>query len=244
KLHLELPADSLRALLHVKQATGLGSNPIGIDRGSTGGAQVVRFERVGDRMLVIFENWRYRSSLEDTLHQRSLRENFPVSTVAALPILASRDGRSLVDVTDFVMRDWTDVAQTLARSQQGTYSVAKDRSMVSRQYTRSYPENTEIGVELTFATNGNPGRIVSQIVPDGSAFTVRQHLTLLPLPDDGYRPREADPRVGFFGVSFKDFGQLLQESLDQRWIARHRLQRETPANPASPIAEPIVYYVD
>src|SRR5690606_33332368 len=96
KLHLELPADSLRALLHVKQATGLGSNPIGIDRGSTGGAQVVRFERVGDRMLVIFENWRYRSSLEDTLHQRSLRENFPVSTVAALPILASRDGRSLV----------------------------------------------------------------------------------------------------------------------------------------------------
>src|SRR5690606_9929954 len=80
-VHLELPEDSLRALFHVKQATGLGSNPIGIDRGASGGAQVVRFQRVGDRMLVIFENWRYRSSLEDTLHQRTIRESFPVSPV-------------------------------------------------------------------------------------------------------------------------------------------------------------------
>src|SRR5690606_16982394 len=127
KLHLELPADSMRALMHVKQATGLGSNPIGIDRGATAGAQVVRFRRVGDRMLVIFENWRYRSSNPDTLHQRSIREAFPQSTVASLPILASRDGRALVDVTEFVMRDWANVTRTLARTQQGNYSVARDR---------------------------------------------------------------------------------------------------------------------
>lgn len=244
KLHLELPADSLRALFHVKQATGLGSNPIGIDRGASAGAQVVRFRRVGDRMLVIFENWRYRTSLDDTLHQRTVREAFPASTVAALPVLASRDGRALVDVTDFVMRDWTGVTGALARSQQGNYSVARDRSMVSRQYTNAFPGNTEIGVELTFATNGNPGRIVSQIVPDGSAFTLRQHLTFLPLPDDNYRPREADPRVGYFGVSFKDYGQPIQAALDRRWISRHRLERTNPADPNSPIAKPIVYYVD
>jgi len=33
KLLLELPRDSTRALLLVSQATGFGSNPIGIDRG-------------------------------------------------------------------------------------------------------------------------------------------------------------------------------------------------------------------
>ena len=36
KLLLELPRDSTRALMVVIQATGLGSNPIGIDRGSDG----------------------------------------------------------------------------------------------------------------------------------------------------------------------------------------------------------------
>ncbi|HLV25969.1 MAG TPA: zinc-dependent metalloprotease [Gemmatimonadales bacterium] len=244
KLHLELPADSTRILMHVKQATGLGSNPIGIDRGATAGAQVVRFQRVGDRMLVIFENQRYRTSLSDTLHQRTIREAFPVSTVASLPILSTRNGRALVDVTDFVMRDWTNVTRTLARGQQGNYSVARDRSMLSGQYTRNFPRNTEIGVNMTYATTGNPGRTVSQIVPDGSAFTLRQHISLLPLPDDSYRPRRADSRVGYFGVSYKDFGTPLQESLDQRFIARHRLQRANPSDPNSPIVNPITYYVD
>src|SRR5688572_32215394 len=35
KLLLELPRDSVRALLLISQATGLGSNPIGIDRGAS-----------------------------------------------------------------------------------------------------------------------------------------------------------------------------------------------------------------
>lgn len=243
-LHLELPDDSLRALFHVKQATGLGSNPIGVDRGASGGSQVVRFRRVGDRMLVIFENWRYRSSLEDTLHQRSIRESFPVSPVASLPILERRGGTALVDFTEFIMRDWANVAATLARTQQGSYTVARDRSMANTHLTRGFPANTEIGVDLTFATNANPGRIVSQIVPDGRAFTVRQHLTLLPLPDDSYRPRESDPRVGYFGPSFRDFGQPLDQSLDRRYISRHRLQRQDPSNPGSPFVNPIVFYID
>ncbi len=42
KLLLELPKDSTRALLMVSQATGFGSNPIGIDRGASGGTNVVR----------------------------------------------------------------------------------------------------------------------------------------------------------------------------------------------------------
>ena len=50
KLLLELPRDSTRALLVTTQATGLGSNPIGIDRGSDGATDVVRFDRDGERV--------------------------------------------------------------------------------------------------------------------------------------------------------------------------------------------------
>jgi hypothetical protein len=50
--------------------------------------------------------------------------------------------------------------------------------------------------------------------------------------------------VGFFGVTFKDYGQPIQRPLEQRWISRHRLERVDPADPRSPIRNPIVYYVD
>lgn len=246
KLLLELPGDSLRALLLISQATGLGSNPIGIDRGASADDHVVRFERDGDRVLVVFENWRYRSSAAgNSAHQRSIAEAFPASTIAALPILAEEQGRLLVDATDFVVRDWTDVIGTMARSQQGTYAIARDRSGINRSLTRGFQDNTEIDVSLTYAlSSGRPGSIVAQVVPDARAFTLRQHLTLHRLPDGDYRPRAWDPRVGYFGIAFHDFARPIQEPLQVRWIARHRLERVNPRDPTSGFKDPIVYYVD
>ena len=245
KIYLEIPRDSLRALMFVTLATGLGSNPIGLDRGASGDSYVARFDRNGDRVLVVFENWSYRSSaVENAAHTRSVAEAFPPSTPAALPVVAQEGGRILVDATEFFMRDWNDVVGTLTSSNEGTYSVARDRSSIYRPYTIAFPENTEVDVALTFVAQGRAGQTVSSIVPDGKSFTLRQHISLLPLPDPGYRPRPMDPRVGYFGITFKDYAQPIQSPLEQRWAARHRLERVNPADPTSAIKNPMIYYID
>ena len=150
-------------------------------------------------------------------HVRSVAEAFPPSTVAALPLMADEAGKLLVDATDAVMRDWNDVVGTLARSQQGAYTVARDRSSIYRPYTKAFPENTEIDVSMTYVATARPGGIVESIVPDGRAFTLRQHLTFLKPPDAGFRPRPIDPRVGYFGIAFKDYARPIQEPLTVRW---------------------------
>jgi hypothetical protein len=245
KIYIELSSDSLRALMFTTLATGLGSNPIGLDRGSGGNSTVTRFDRNGDRVLVVFENWNYRSSASDNpAHVRTVMEAFPPSTSGSLPIIAQEGGRVIADATDFVMRDWNDVSGTLAASNEGTYTVARDRSSIYRPYTKAFPENSEIDVALTFATQGKPGQTVSSIVPDPRAFTLRQHVSFLKLPDAGYQPRVLDPRVGYFGIVFKDYAQPIQLPLEQRWIARHRLERVNPNDPNSPIKNPLVYYID
>ena len=165
--------------------------------------------------------------------------------MVALPLVAEEGGRLLADATDMVLRDWNDVAGTLARAQQGTYAVARDRSGIYRPSTRAFPNNTELDVSLTFAVqNGQPGPILQNIVPDGRALTLRQHISLVRLPDAGYRPRALDPRVGYFGIAFNDYSRPVQQPLAVRWAARHRLERENPNDPSSPIKNPIVYYVD
>ncbi|HVF39996.1 MAG TPA: zinc-dependent metalloprotease, partial [Gemmatimonadaceae bacterium] len=245
KIFLEIPSDSMRALMFVGLATGLGSNPIGLDRGAGTDNFVTRFEKNGERVLVVFENWNYRSSARDNpAHIRTVMESFPPSTTAALPIIAQEQGRMVVDATDFFMRDWNDVAGTLTASNEGSYSVAKDRSSIYRPYTKAFPTNSEIDVALTFATQGRPGQTVASIVPEGRSFTLRQHISFLKLPDDNYRPRVLDPRAGYFGITFRDYAQPIQNSLEQRWIARHRLDRVNPADPSSPFKNPIVYYID
>src|SRR5450830_744978 len=98
KIYLEIPRDSTRALMFVSLATGLGSNPIGLDRGAGGDSYTARFDRAGDHVLVVFENWNYRSSATDNpAHVRSVLEGFPPSTPAALPILAEEGGKLVVD---------------------------------------------------------------------------------------------------------------------------------------------------
>jgi hypothetical protein len=246
KIYLEIPRDSMRVLYFVSQATGLGSNPIGIDRGANAQQSVARFGRSGDHVLLVLENWNYRSSAaaENPDHARTVAEAFPSSTIAALPLIATEKGRMLVDATDYLIRDWTSVASTIARAGQGTYSVARDRSGIYRPYTRAFPLNTELDVSLTYTTSGTPGPIMRGLLPDAHSFTLRQHITLLQLPDDSYRPRVMDPRVGYFGITFNDYAQPIQDALEQHWIERHRLERVNPADPNSPIKNPIVYYVD
>ena len=245
KIMLEIPRDSMRVLMFTGLATGLGSNPIGLDRGAGYDNYIARFDRDGERMLVVFENWNYRTSATDNpAHVRTIAESFPPSTPGSLPIVAQEGSRTLVDATDFFMRDWNDVSGTLTQSNEGSYAVARDRSSIYRPYTRAFPENTEIDVALTFATTARPGQTVASIVPEGRSFTLRQHVSLLKLPDDGFRPRVLDPRMGFFGITFKDYAQPIQNPLEVRWIARHRLERVNPADPNSPIKNPIVYYID
>ncbi|MGQ0650016.1 MAG: zinc-dependent metalloprotease [Gemmatimonadaceae bacterium] len=245
KVYLEIVRDSLRLIVTQQLSTGLGSNPVGLDRGGGGANDIARFERNGDRMLVIFENWNYRTSLAtNPEHGRGVLESFAYSTVGALPIVAEEDGRVLVDATDFLFRDWQDVIGTLQRSNQGAYTLSRERSSVFKPYTRAFPANSEIDLSLTFVTTGRPGQIVASIVPDGRSFTLRQHLSLVRLPDDNYRPRALDPRAPFFGTQFHDFAQPLQARLEQRWISRFRLQRSNPRDANSAIANPIVYYID
>jgi hypothetical protein len=194
KVWLELPDTGQRALFLVTLATGLGSNPIGLDRGANGMTQVVRFERTGASMRMVFENWNYRSS-GDSAHLRTIRESFAESPVLALPITAESDGRVTVDAGELLFHDWNDVAGTLQRSQEGSWQVAKDRSRLHAPLTKAFPRNTELDIELAFSSSSG-GRITGTILPDRGAFLLRQHLTLLSLPDDDYRPRSWDPRTG------------------------------------------------
>src|SRR5256885_12064615 len=93
RLYAELPRETMRALFWVSLASGFGSNPVGLDRGASGDDQVVRFDRAGDRVLMVFENTRFRTSLDNAAHRRSVDESFPASTVASLPVLAEEGNR-------------------------------------------------------------------------------------------------------------------------------------------------------
>jgi hypothetical protein len=225
-------------------ATGMGSTRLGLDRGMIGNEAIAKFERTGPTVFLIFTNPRFRAvDTDNPALVRSVEESFSVSTIAAFPVVAERDGRVLVDATKHLLSDHMGVGRRLRAADQGSFSLDRERSRVHLPRTKGFPTNTEIEVSLTFASE-SPGGIVRAHAPEGGAVTVRQHHSLVQLPDSGFTPRVGDPRIGNSAVSFYDFSRGLEQRYEGRYVARHRLQKADAATTRSEPLQPIVYYLD
>ncbi|HEX9728442.1 MAG TPA: zinc-dependent metalloprotease [Gemmatimonadales bacterium] len=236
-------------VLHIRGlAAGLGSNDIGLDRGSLLGSRVVSFERVGRKILMVQPNYDYRASSANPNEVRAVRDAFARSVLWGFPVAAETDGRALVELTDFVINDADNIGD---RMQPGQYRLDASRSAVSMPMTMGFPENTEIEVELTFTrrAGGGPGaggsfEGVGSVAATPDAATLRVHDSFVALPDDEYVPRPYDPRAGYGGAGHADYAVALGEPLLKRFIRRHRLRKVDPSAAVSEAVEPIVYYLD
>ena len=250
RILLEISPDRLQKdLLHQSVlATGFGANAVGLDRGQTGGSAVVRFERRGKRVMLVRDNWSVRAQGADAAGQRAAAEGFPTSVIASFPIESETNGVLLVDATTLFLTDTYGVAENLRRAQQGSARVDANRSWIDAARTKPFATNTEIHAVLTFAIE-NPGPAVRRHVPDPSAATLEIHHSLVELPSpQGFSPRAADPRSGFFATQFSDFGQSFEGTYRAGFINRWRLVPKDPAaylrGALTEPVTPIVYYLD
>ncbi len=244
KLLLEIPRLDHELIYQVSLASGVGSNPLGLDRGQLGSTHLVRFERRGPRVLMVQPNLRFRTVNGSAGERRAVEESFASSILWSFPVERESAGGPIVDATEFFLRDAHGVAARLRDAKQGSYSVDPKRSAIYLPRTKSFPENTEVEATITLVTNDRPGSLVSSVTPTPEVVTVRQHHSFVELPRPGYEPRRLDPRAGFFGIEVYDYASPFPGPLEKRFISRHRLQKKDPAAPVSDVVEPIIYYVD
>ena len=69
---LEVPRVDADFLLSTGLSAGLGSNDLGLDRGQGGQGRIVRFQRVGPRLMLVQGNQSFRSSSTNPLERRSV----------------------------------------------------------------------------------------------------------------------------------------------------------------------------
>ena len=245
---LEAPAKSNRRfgdyIYYEGIVNGLGSNPVGLDRGQIGEPRILRLRELGGRVLFEVVNTGFRALSENADERRAVDESFASSVLASAEILArDGEGRVLVDLAGFLLRDAHGIADQLAEMGQGSFSLDRERSAVDAAATLAFPDNVELESLLTF-TASRPGELVRGVAAEPRALSFRLHQSLVRLPDDGYEPRDFDPRLGSYAIRFADYATALDRPLERSWIVRHRLRKSVPGQASSPAEKPIVYYVD
>ena len=243
RLYGELGPMEEEFLYQVSAGSGLGSNPVGLDRGQLSSTAVLRPIRIGPRVLLMEPNYKFRAISDNPDEVRAVRDAFAPSVHWGFQVEAEDGDRVLVDLTDFLLRDTHGATARLARANQGAFRLDRDRSAFYLEHTKGFPDNTEIETLLTF-TSDRPGPLVQAVAASGEAITLRQHHSLVRLPGPGFEIRVADPRIGVNGPQYQDYATPIDEPMMVRLAARHRLQKRDPTAERSEVVEPIIYYLD
>ncbi len=74
RLWMEVPHLNTEVLHLAGLAAGLGSNDIGLDRGSGSGSRIVEFERHGRRLMMVQPNYRFRANTDNPAEERAVRD--------------------------------------------------------------------------------------------------------------------------------------------------------------------------
>jgi hypothetical protein len=245
KVWLEVDKLDTEILYVVSLPAGLGSNDIGLDRGLLGDDRVVKFNKVGRKILLVQPNYGYRALSNDAAEKRAVEQSFAQSTIWGFTVEAESNGKYLVDATDFFLRDAMKVSNTIRRNRQGNYQLDKSRSSMYLPRTKNFPFNSELEVSITFVNNdGEVGNFVQPVAPSTEAITVRMHHSFVQLPDNDYKPRVFDPRSSFIPISFYDYASPVSDPIEKYYIIRHRLKKKDPSAAISEAVKPIVYYLD
>lgn len=247
KVYLEIKPQQLtkKFLCFVTLASGLGE--AGILSGMPIGDFLFQLRRVQNTVQFVIPNINFRTRPGDP-QAGSVARAFSESILYSLPIQSIHPQRQtlLIDLGDLLMseqRDLPGVKSILPMLLGASYSIDADKSYFKD--VKAFPLNVEIASVYGFSSENDSSVNYLPSVPDSRAFNLRIHYSFSEVPlNNGYRPRLADERVGYFLTAYKDFSDNTSKEPFVRYINRWHLQKQIPTAPLSRPVQPIVFWIE
>ena len=223
--------------------TGLGSAPVGLDKGGPSNSRILAFRRIGKKVAAEIENPKFVASRGTPDEQEAVRKSFATSTIWMGDVVdTNKDGSFTVDLAGFLTRDDSGVVQSLKQGGGGDFKLASELSAADPNFVKLFPRNAEFAARLTFRSD-EPTSEITNIIPDSQTMTLTLRHSLIKLPESGYTPRH-DP----FGYSIArqqvDFSAPLGAAVVRDVAMRFRLEKTVPGAARSPVKQPITFYID
>ncbi|KAA5543748.1 DUF5117 domain-containing protein [Roseiconus nitratireducens] len=190
--------------------------------GLQSGELVVKWRRYDDRLALIVPNLSIRAT-GDAESKASVKRLFTDQVLVDIPILAmGPHGGPVIDLDALLIGN---ASSFFGRS------VRISNSRISKiESIKVFPTNVEVALEIV----GTGGRFQ----------TLHYSFSEVPSPSSGFKPREADQRVGYFTTAFSDLSKYTDDETRVRYVNRWNLQKRDPKLKLSPPKEPIRFFVE
>ena len=241
----EIPRDLLdREMLIVTRISGFVKN---LNFGGAGTKsrpqQVIRWQEKGKRILLRSVSYNSVADFDDPIYKSVKNNNFePVIAVFNVETY-NNDSTNVVIKVNTLFETDVEMIGAMSQGQRKSFGIrglAKDKSFINN--IKSYPENVEVRHILTYTGSKLPDNQVT------GTMSVELNQSIILLPEEPWRKRYYDDRVGFFSVQQTDYSSDAQRADRKRYITRWKLEpKDWDAYARGELVEPvkpIVYYID
>ncbi len=190
--------------------------------GLQSGEWVIEWRRYDNRLAIVVPNLEIRADGEAEA-KASVKRLFTDQVLMDIPILTmGPNGGPVIDLDQLLISNASKFFGPSVRiTNPGLFSVPSAKVFLNN-------------VELSFEIVGNGGRLQ----------TLHYSFSEVPQPNSGYKPREADERVGYFTTAFSDLSKYEDDKTRIRYINRWHLEKRDPRLKLSPPKDPIRFYIE
>jgi hypothetical protein len=213
----------------IAPGNGIGQGPVWWGDTDYEPTQILRFERRGDSVVLIWRNW-YAYAGARTSMQLATAWNFPDSVVGTGKIVAENpaNGNLIFDLSS-LLGDNLDVRNIINDGLKPNESYRLDPSLSYMDSVKAFPENDVFTVAQTWATDE---KHVIDTAPDARRIQLRVVYNFVQMPKSDYRPRLMDDRIGLYDDIYIDFSTDQREVRQLPWISRWNFDPEDPTKPS------------
>lgn len=215
----------------------------GYFRGSYGDSKVIRFRRSFERLDVIQENTNFYYDPNNPI-SKSANANINDPVLASEKIEATSKDKSavLIDGDAIFLSEKFQLIKYPSPPGMppgALGSLSSNKTRIDK--IQNYPSNTDVVVSYVYE-NGSPS-IYSEALADPRNITVRYQHSLLEMPQNDFKPRTDDPRIGYFSTQVNDMTSMSATPY-RDVIHRWHLVKKNPGQTISDPVEPIVYWIE
>ncbi len=223
-----------------------GIREVGTLRGIYGSSKIFKIEKYFDRIDFIEQNTSFYFDPNNPL-SKAADANISNAVLASIPIEAAnhKEGKYLIKMDALFLKEA--FAQIKPAKQPNENPKAFKLGVLNKEKTKvrsvkNYPENTLVVSEYVYS---NPSILNngSRAVTDGRNVSIKVTHSLLRMPENSYKPRFDDPRVGYFATKVDNMTSLSAvhyRDLIHRW----NLTKKNPNAEISEAVEPIVWWIE
>ena len=215
---LELPKDFATKKYFIALTISSGDKYAGLQSNDF----YVYWRQYNKRLALIVPNMGIRSNGEPE-SKASVKRLFTDTVLLDVPILTmgARGGGPVIDADAFFVGNASKFFGPSVRVQ--------DPQLIKITKAKSFSKNAELAFEV--------------IVAGGKLQTL--HFSFSEVPEEnGYRPRKADQRVGYFLTNYSDLGSYDEDKKLVRYVTRWRMEKRDPSLKISPPVKPIRFYIE